>query len=50
MPAVLRRRVVALLVTLAALALALAFYTAGHHSTEAGTNWDNVTASTSWDN
>ena len=50
MPAVLRRRVVALLVTLAALALAAAIYATGHHATEAGTNWDNVTASTTWDN
>jgi hypothetical protein len=49
MPAVLRRRVVALIVTFAVLALAIAFYSTGHHSSEAGTNWDNVTASTTWD-
>jgi len=46
-----RRRMVALILTLAVIAVVVALYLAAAHGTVAGTNWDNnVLASTSWDN
>ncbi|GIM95377.1 hypothetical protein [Paractinoplanes toevensis] len=49
MPAVLRHRMVALIVTLAVAAVAVALLFAAGNDTFAGTNWDNVVASTTWD-
>ena len=51
MSVALRRRMVALIVTLAVAIAVVALYLVAAHDTVAGTNWDNVIlASTSWDN